>query len=459
MSINIILNTQLYFDLQLPKNKSTYIIQDLQSNKENKSSLIYTYATTRYYYDFLKSNGYENIGLVRSSFKLFVTSDKIRKKVKKINIVEPSNPDVRKEIKDICETFDIELNFYFDIGYLSPDNFVKFFVGSNGNFNSLFKRLIPDYPEKPEDELTEYKKGELEENIKTTNLMRYKSKNYLKDAEKKIDDLFTNLSKQKVEVIYPITHDDVKNSLYQFIKENGKVDLYHYKPFRFKNTSAKNESNLLTFDSGLDVPISRGFLSPSFLVKTLKSLKGDDLTLSRYLFFEEIIVEREKTRILVEHKPKKYRLSSNRKINNNLKLGNTDIEPYDDAIKLLRKTGYINKEVLHKIIINFMLLCEIKLSDIYEWLKSINADILSAKEYITNSKFYGSDYIIQNTNYGYKFNGRETLDILYDRFVYVNREIFRYSERKKVNHLLKNEKERIKNIEYVDKYIDRYINS
>lgn len=458
MSINVVLNNQLYFDLSLPKRTQTFIIQDLNSISKSKSNLIYTYATTRYYHDYLKSRGY-NISLVRSSFSSFVTNEKISKKLKKINIIEPANKELRSEIIKLSELYDFELEIYFDINYISPDEFITFYNASNGYFSDLFKNLITDYPTKPDEESIYIKKTELEENVKVSNIKQHKSKNYIIDAIKQINRLFPDLTNENVNIMFPINHDDVKDTFHMYLN-NGKVEQYEYKEHQFKDP--EGESNLLAFDSGLNTPISRGLLSPSFIIKTMKS-RSDSLSLSQYLFFEDIIVKKEYIKIIMDHKKydRKYRYSSNRTLSKTLRDGYTDIEPYDNAIRNVKKTGYINKYVLFKIVINLMLLCEININEIYDWLKiyiPFGNDLIEAKNYILEHNVNGSSYIIQNSNYGYNYNGRETLDNLYDRFIYLNRDEFKYKQSKRSRFLNKNKEERTRIIKEAEQFINYYIN-
>ena len=104
----------------------------------------------------------------------------------------------------------------------------------------------------------------------------------------------------------------------------------------------------------------------------------------------------------------------NRKIPNSFYNGDTGIEPIDDTIKKINKSGYANHIERLMIIGNFMLLCEFEPNEVYKWFMEMFIDsydwvmvpnvygmsqfsdsgMMSTKPYISSS-----NYILKMSNY------------------------------------------------------------
>ena len=94
--------------------------------------------------------------------------------------------------------------------------------------------------------------------------------------------------------------------------------------------------------------------------------------------------------------------------------GTTGIEPFDDSIKKITKTGYIHHIERLMIVGNLMLLCEIDPDEVYRWFMELSIDsydwvmvpnvygmsqfadggLMSTKPYIS-----GSSYILKMSDY------------------------------------------------------------
>ena len=118
--------------------------------------------------------------------------------------------------------------------------------------------------------------------------------------------------------------------------------------------------------------------------------------------------------------------------------GTTGIEPVDDSIKKVLKTGYCHHIERLMILGNFMLLCEFAPNAVYRWFMELfidsydwvmvpnvygmsqfaDAGLMSTKPYIS-----GSNYIIKMSNYK-KGKWCETWDALFWRFMNTKRDFF-----------------------------------
>ena len=118
--------------------------------------------------------------------------------------------------------------------------------------------------------------------------------------------------------------------------------------------------------------------------------------------------------------------------------GSTGIEPIDDAIGRLLKTGYNHHIERLMILGNFMLLCEFDPNEVYRWFMEMYIDsydwvmvpnvygmsqyadggLMSTKPYIS-----GSSYVLKMSNYS-KGNWCAVWDALFWRFIYKHKEKF-----------------------------------
>ena len=149
-----------------------------------------------------------------------------------------------------------------------------------------------------------------------------------------------------------------------------------------------------------------------------------------------------------------------RKIPESFWTGNTGIEPIDQTIKKLLKTGYSHHIERLMIMGNFMLLCEFDPDEVHKWFMEMYVDsadwvmvpnvygmgtfadggIFSTKPYIC-----GSSYMLRMSNYK-KGEWCDVVDGLYWRFIEKNLNFFKTNPRLSlmVNALTKLDPERKK---------------
>jgi deoxyribodipyrimidine photolyase-related protein len=127
-----------------------------------------------------------------------------------------------------------------------------------------------------------------------------------------------------------------------------------------------------------------------------------------------------------------------RKIPTSFYQGTTGIEPVDDAIKKVLKTGYCHHIERLMILGNFMLLCEFHPDEVYRWFMELFVDaydwvmvpnvygmsqFADGGSFATKPYISGSNYVLKMSNYK-KGEWQKTWDGLFWRFIHVQRNFF-----------------------------------
>ena len=132
-----------------------------------------------------------------------------------------------------------------------------------------------------------------------------------------------------------------------------------------------------------------------------------------------------------------------RKIPDSFYSGDTGIDPVDDVIRKVVKTGYCHHIERLMILGNFMLLCEFDPDEVYRWFMELFIDaydwvmvpnvygmsqfadggLMATKPYIS-----GSNYLLKMSDYP-KGEWQEIWDGLFWRFMHVHRKFFEQNPR------------------------------
>jgi len=177
--------------------------------------------------------------------------------------------------------------------------------------------------------------------------------------------------------------------------------------------------------------------------QAIKYAKANDVPLnSTEGFVRQILGWREFIRGVYEVKGTEERTQNfwnfSRKIPPSFYDGTTGIEPIDDTIKKVLKTGYAHHIERLMILGNFMVLCEFDPDDVYQWFMELFIDaydwvmvpnvygmslfadggMMSTKPYISSS-----NYIMKMSNYK-KGTWQETWDGLFWTFMDQHRDFF-----------------------------------
>jgi deoxyribodipyrimidine photolyase-related protein len=237
-------------------------------------------------------------------------------------------------------------------------------------------------------------------------------------------------------IIYPTTFTEAEKVLEDFL-------LHRMKDFGvYEDAILKNESVL--FHSVLTPALNIGLLTPQqILEKTFELHKKLKFPLNSLEgFVRQIIGWREFIRAVYIREGVKQRTTNywnyTRKIPASFYDGTTGIDPVDQTIKKILKTGYCHHIERLMILGNFMYLCEFDPDEVYRWFMELFIDaydwvmvpnvygmtqyadggMMTTKPYVS-----GSNYILKMSDYA-RGPWCEVWDGLYWRYIDNNKELF-----------------------------------
>jgi deoxyribodipyrimidine photolyase-related protein len=182
----------------------------------------------------------------------------------------------------------------------------------------------------------------------------------------------------------PVTHKEAKNWLDDFLADK----LLYFGDYQ--DAIVRNESFL--FHSLLSPLINSGLLTPDYVIKvTLDFVENNSVPLNSVEgFIRQIIGWREFIRGVYLLEGVQQRNSNfwnnKREIPKSFYNGTTGIDPIDDTIRKLLKTGYNHHIERLMILGNFMLLCEIHPTEVYNWFMEMYID---AYDWVMVPNVYG----------------------------------------------------------------------
>lgn len=248
------------------------------------------------------------------------------------------------------------------------------------------------------------------------------------------------LVKDRME-FYPITHDDTRTWWHRFLEER----FVHFGIY--EDAMRKKDSYL--FHSVLTPMLNIGLITPEEIIREalqfgteknipLNSVEG---------FVRQVMGWREFIRIVYEQKGSIQRTTNywnfHRKIPRSFYTGTTGIEPVDQIIQKLLKTGYNHHIERLMVLGNFMLLCEFDPNAVYQWFMEMYVDsydwvmvpnvygmtqfadggLMTTKPYIS-----GSNYLLKMGDFS-KGPWQEIWDGLFWRFMNKQRHFFNKNPR------------------------------
>jgi deoxyribodipyrimidine photolyase-related protein len=212
--------------------------------------------------------------------------------------------------------------------------------------------------------------------------------------------------------IYPTDFETAEKWFDDFLKTRFK-EFGPYEDAVLKEKSIINHSILSPI-------VNSGLISPRTIIeKTLEFYEENNIPINSCEgFVRQIIGWREFIRGVYRCKGSEERTKNfwgfNRKIPSSFYSGTTGIEPLDDTIHKINKSGYANHIERLMIVGNFMLLCEFDPDEVYRWFMELFIDsydwvmvpnvygmsqfadggLMSTKPYIS-----GSNYIVKMSDY------------------------------------------------------------
>lgn len=230
--------------------------------------------------------------------------------------------------------------------------------------------------------------------------------------------------------VYPIDHATAKHWLTDFIhKRLAKFGIYQ---------DAMSPTIKWGYHSVLSPLLNIGLLTDHMVIQeTLKYARRHDIPINSLEgFLRQVIGWKAAVRYMYEFHYNKFAgrnaLNHKRRLPAAFWNANTGIPPVDDTIKKLHNTGYLHHIERLMIMGNFMLLCNIKPSDVYEWfMLTIDAypwvmvaNVLGMSQFadggffMTRPYFSSSNYIQKQSHGAWKKGEwNDVWDALYYAFI------------------------------------------
>lgn len=417
--------------------------------KFHKQKIAFHRATMKAYEDHLISK-YKTVYYIEAISELCDTRHLIPKLiadgVKTLHITDPADNWLQKHINSV--SVEIKIVWYENPLFInSKSDLSSFFKPTKKKFfqTSFYKeqrksRNILMTSGEPEggkwtydtDNRKKYPKDKIPPRIQFPDKTKYH-----KEAETYVDEHFKNHYGELTNFsIYPIDYETSEKWFQQFLD-------IRFHEFGIYEDAIVKEEHFLNH-SLLSPLINVGLLHPhSVIEKAIDYAKSNDIPLnSTEGFVRQILGWREFIRGVYEVKGTEERSRNfwdfKRKIPASFYDGTTGIQPIDDVIKKVLKTGYAHHIERLMILGNFMVLCEFDPDDVYQWFMELFIDsydwvmvpnvygmslyadggLMSTKPYIS-----GSNYIMKMSNYS-KGDWQSIWDGLFWTFMDKHREFF-----------------------------------
>jgi len=435
MVANIILYPHNLFELKyypsnlitLLKTKSSnvYLVEDSlyfgdKARIENfsKHKLVLHRASMKYYFDYLKLNDVNVKYIDYKDTRKFYEST-----IKNTNchIFDVVDNLLETRLKKIAETLEI---YETPLFLLSRDEINEYATDKMTNNNTKYFHKVFYLWQLKKMNITEISKSydddnkkKIPDDIETPKIDYIKLANqdgdiYIKHAKDYINKLFPNNYGDLDFYMVPISHKGAKKWLKLFLTK--KLSNFG----NYQDAITKEEDHL--FHSLLAPMLNIGLITPKYIIdETKKYYKNHKktITINNYEgFIRQIIGWREYQRMLYYLEYDNLVSSNHFALENKLDYrwynGTTQIEPLDDMIKKAFKTGYLHHIERLMIVLNLMILCRIRPSDVYKWFMEFSTDsydwVMVGNVYgmgyystITTTKPYisTSNYILKMSNY------------------------------------------------------------
>ncbi len=458
-TINLIFPHQLFAESPLLENGGKiYLIEEylfFQQYRFHKQKLAFHRASMKCYQHYLEEKGLK-VKYISSDHKLSdirVFMEEIKSKdFQEINIIDPVDYWLEKRIKKV--TANCKLHIFDSPLFLNTKaDLSTFFRADKKSFfqTSFYKQqrkrlnILLDDQQQPlggkwtydSDNRKKYPKGKTPPNVYFpkpspfwTEAVAYTEKHF-KD----------NPGQITADPIYPISHRESEAWLQQFL-EFRFFDFGIYEDAIVKQQSFLNHSLLSPL-------MNVGLILPNYILEqSLSFAEKENIPInSTEGFVRQIIGWREFIRGMYECKGSFSRTKNfwnfTRKIPASFYDGTTGIDPIDDTIKRVLKTGYCHHIERLMVLGNFMLLCEFDPDEVYKWFMELFIDaydwvmvpnIYGMSQFADGGTFAtkpyvgGSNYIRKMSNYP-KGDWEKIWDGLFWRFIDQHQEFFKSNPR------------------------------
>lgn len=458
-TVNLIFPHQLFGDSPLIENgHETYLIEEYLFFKQynfHKQKIAFHRATMKAYEQYLKKKNltvhYIESNDRRADIRNF-RDEIIDEEIVKIYCIDPTDNWLEKRLLKV--TKGCEISFYDNPQFLNTKTTLsKFFRSDKKSFfqTTFYKQqrkrlnILLDKDQEPvggkwtydTDNRKKYPKGKIPPSIVFPSATKiweeavdYTEKNFK-----------NNLGQVSKDPIYPVDFKTAKEWLSQFL-EYRFFDFGIYEDAIVKHHIFLNHSVLSPM-------INVGLLSPEYVLsESLDFAEKADIPInSTEGFVRQIIGWREFIRGMYECKGSFSRTRNfwnfNRKIPASFYDGTTGIDPIDETIKKVLKTGYCHHIERLMILGNFMLLCEFHPDEVYRWFMELFIDaydwvmvpnvygmsqFADGGTFATKPYIGGSNYIKKMSNYP-KGDWQPIWDGLFWRFINKHQDFFKSNPR------------------------------
>ncbi|PWH85116.1 cryptochrome/photolyase family protein [Brumimicrobium oceani] len=458
-AINIIFPHQLFEESELLSNKNDfYIIEEhlfFKQYKFHKQKIAFHRATMKMYQAFLEEKGHtvkyieanDELADIRNLEKLLKEEG-----IESVTVIDPVDNYLEKRLQAVCKSVELELldspqfiNTKGDLSHFFKPDKKSFFQTTFYKQQRKNLDIMVDKEGEPEggkwtydtENRKKYPKG------KTPPSVQFPSTNeYWKEAiaytAKHFEDYPGELSENPY---YPIDFKSAQEWLEQFFE-------FRFYDFGIYEDAIVKENSILNH-SVISPLLNNGLLIPTKVIdQSLKFAKENDIPInSTEGFVRQIIGWREFIRGMYECKGTYSRTKNywnfDRKIPKSFYDGTTGIEPIDQTIKKVLKTGYCHHIERLMVVGNFMLLCEFDPKEVYRWFMELFIDaydwvmvpnvygmtqFADGGTFATKPYVGGSNYIKKMSDYS-KGDWEPIWDGLFWRFISEHQDFFKKNPR------------------------------
>lgn len=365
----------------------------------HKKKLIFHRASMKAYEEYLIHQGYDVIYVQYSSFKEDLRSDYLTVFINKMKINVFHYADVtdfilEKRIQRMIKQLHKQYVKHTSPMFLSDENYLKeYFVKQKSYLMASFyieqrkklNILLEDgKPLGGKWSFDEENRKKLPKGFKTPRLNFPDTTEYEVEAIDYVEKYFPDNPGNGFDFIYPVTFDQAKDWLEDFLKNRFKLF------GDYEDAIDKDETYL--FHSVLTPLLNSGLLTPKqVLDSTLEFAEKNEVPLNSLEgFIRQIIGWREYMCAVYMLEGVKQRTTNyfrfNRKMPEAFYSASTGIEPVDAVIKRVLDKSYSHHIERLMIIGNFMLLCEIHPDEVYKWFMEMYID---AYDWVMVPNIYG----------------------------------------------------------------------
>jgi deoxyribodipyrimidine photolyase-related protein len=458
-TINLIFPHQLFAESPLLENgQEVYLMEEYLFFKQyffHKQKIAFHRASMKCYQHYLEEKGikvnYIDSQNRLSDIRVFIEEIK-SKNIRDINVIDPVDNYLERRIKKITENCKLSV-FSSPMFLNTKEDLSTFFRADKKSFfqTTFYKQqrkrlnILLEEDQQPvggkwtydTDNRKKYPKGKVPPNIYFP-----KSSSFWKEAVVYTESHFKgNPGQLSEDPIYPISHQEAEDWLRQFL-DYRFFDFGLYEDAIVKQQSFLNHSILSPL-------LNVGLILPDYVLeKSLAFAEKEKIPInSTEGFVRQIIGWREFIRGMYECKGSYSRTKNfwnfDRKIPASFYDGTTGIDPVDETIKLVLKTGYCHHIERLMVLGNFMLLCEFDPDEVYKWFMELFIDaydwvmvpnVYGMSQFSDGGTFAtkpyvgGSNYIKKMSNYP-KGDWGDIWDGLFWRFIDKHQEFFKSNPR------------------------------